>query len=191
MGYPLGYCCRMRFRLADARTGLSMWTARQWWAALLATAGTFLVLAVPTALIPNPVFGREIPPTWWSYPVAVLTAVLAGMVLATYVRSDMADSDRQTTRTFTAGGLLAFFAVGCPVCNKVVLIALGTTGAMQWFAPIQPFLAAAGIAVLAWALLARLAGSVSCAVPAAESTGAHDTSTDTAEVSAQSGAAAN
>ena len=60
--------------------------------------------------------------------------------------------------------MLAFFAVGCPVCNKLVLIALGYTGALQWFAPVQPFLAVGGIALLGWALRARLRGQLACPV---------------------------
>lgn len=60
-------------------------------------------------------------------------------------------------------GLLGFFAVGCPVCNKLVVVALGTTGALQWFAPLQPVLAVASVVALAVALRARLAGQLVCA----------------------------
>ena len=48
--------------------------------------------------------------------------------------------------------LLTFFAVGCPICNKVVVIALGTSGALAWFAPIQPYLGVVALGLLAWAL---------------------------------------
>jgi hypothetical protein len=53
------------------------------------------------------------------------------------------------------------------VCNKLALIALGYTGALQWFAPVQPVLAVAGIVLLAYALRRRLAGEIACPVPAA------------------------
>ena len=61
------------------------------------------------------------------------------------------------------GGFLTFFAVGCPVCNKLVLLALGASGALTWFGPVQPVLSLAAIGVLAWALRARLRGEISCA----------------------------
>ena len=61
--------------------------------------------------------------------------------------------------------MLSFLAVGCPVCNKIALLALGYSGALQWFAPLQPVLALAGVALLAWALRARLRGAVTCPVP--------------------------
>ena len=43
--------------------------------------------------------------------------------------------------TWMVGGVMAWFAVGCPVCNKIALVAFGYSGAITYFAPIQPFLA--------------------------------------------------
>lgn len=68
----------------------------------------------------------------------------------------------------TVGAVTTFFAVGCPVCNKIVLLALGYAGALQWFAPVQPFLAALAVLALAWALHARLTGERECALPTPE-----------------------
>ena len=63
------------------------------------------------------------------------------------------------------GAVLTFFAVGCPVCNKLVLVLLGYAGALQWFAPVQPILALAAVAALVWALHARLKGERECVLP--------------------------
>ncbi len=135
-----------------------------------------LVVALPTAVIPNPIFGRSIEVTWWSYPVVFLTGVLGGLLLATYVREPVpgddagdgaAEASPEADRPLTlgaVGGLVSFFAVGCPVCNKLVLIALGASGAISWFAPIQPFLAVASVILMAWALRARLRGEIACSV---------------------------
>lgn len=127
-----------------------------------------LLIGLPTDVIPNPVFGRPVPVTWWSLPVLAITSVLAGLLLATYVREpadEVVELDRPA-RAGGVGGLLVFFAVGCPVCNKLVLVALGTTGAMEVFAPLQPLLALASIGLLAVALRARLRNESQCAVPA-------------------------
>ncbi len=128
---------------------------------------TALVVAVPTAMLPTPVFGREVPTTWWAWPVLGLTSVLSGLLLATYVREPGAEAATTASidRRGAAGGLLTFFAVGCPVCNKLVLVALGYAGALRWFAPVQPFLAVAGVALVAWALHARLRGGLACPAP--------------------------
>ena len=60
---------------------------------------------------------------------------------------------------------MSFFAVGCPVCNKVVILALGTTGARQWFEPLQPLLAVASIVLLVVAVRIRLRNQSSCPLP--------------------------
>ena len=63
-----------------------MWTARRWRVAVLAGIATAILVALPTAVIPNPVFGRAIEVTWWSYPIVVLTGILCGLLMATYVK---------------------------------------------------------------------------------------------------------
>jgi hypothetical protein len=153
------------------------WTLRRWGAAVVASVLSALVLGIPTELIPNPVFARKIEAPLWTYPSLAITAVLAGLLLATYVRNeprargsalvDLAEASPEEARRVTMGGLLSFFAIGCPTCNKLVLIALGSSGAITWFEPVQPLLALAGIGVLVWALRRRLANDVSCAVPTA------------------------
>lgn len=149
------------------------WSPRRWWIAVGAGLVTMLIVALPTAVIPNPIFGRSVETTWWSYPIVFITGILGGLLIATYIREpvpggESTDNDEQEAdRPLTLGaigGLISFFAVGCPVCNKIVLIALGASGAMTWFAPIQPFLAVASLVLMAWALRARLRGEIACSV---------------------------
>lgn len=139
-----------------------MWSPWRWRVAALIGAGTALLVAVPTAVIPNPVFGRAMAVTWWSYPTVALTGLLGGLLLATYVREPGQERGDRALRLGTIGGLLSFFAVGCPVCNKLVLLAVGTAGAMAWFAPLQPLLALASLIVLGWSLTLRLRRQVAC-----------------------------
>lgn len=148
---------------------LRSWSPRRWWAAVGGAVATVLVIGIPTVLIPNPVFGREVPMTWWAWPVLLVTAALSGMLLATYVRQPGLRLDEERgSKGGLAGGLLTFFAVGCPVCNKIVLIVLGYAGAMQWFAPVQPLLGVAAVAALVWALHTRLKGERSCRISPAQ-----------------------
>ncbi len=162
-----------------ARQGLALWSARTWAWALVASAGTAILIGVPTVMIPNSIFGRDIPVVWWNYPVWLLTSLLAGMLIATYIRTgpakkaklpddaDITDpSSEKQGKMAIAGSMLGWFAVGCPVCNKFALIALGYSGAITWFAPIQPFLGLAGLALTGAALIMRLRGQVSCPLPA-------------------------
>jgi hypothetical protein len=146
---------------------LRQWPSRRWALAVVAGAGVAVLVALPTAVIPNPVFGRTVAVTWWSYPVVILTGILGGLLVATYVRGSAApapapDELDRASKLGMAGTLASFFAVGCPVCNKLVLLALGASGAIAWFAPIQPFLALGSVALMAVALRIRLRGEVSC-----------------------------
>ena len=113
------------------------WPLRRWVVATATALATVAVVGVPTVLIPNPWFGREVAVTWWAWPVLLVTAVLSGLVTATYVRSPSTPAPQQT-RSGMAGGFLTYLAVGCPVCNKIALLALGYAGAIRWFAPVQP-----------------------------------------------------
>lgn len=145
-------------------TSLLAWPAKRWIVASLVALGTALLIGIPTAIIDNPVFGRAVAPADWSIPILVVTAILSGLLGATYVRIEAAMSEERSFKIGGAGGLLSFFAVGCPVCNKIVLVALGASGAMQYFAPVQPYLAAAGLFLLTYAVRRRLIGESMCAL---------------------------
>ncbi len=146
----------------DELRAMARWPFRRWLVAVATATATVLAIAVPTAMIPTPVFGRAVPVTAWAWPVLLAAAVLSGLLVATYVR-DPGGGDREA-RTGVAGAALTFFAVGCPVCNKVVLVVLGTSGALQWFAPVQPVLAVAAVVLLSWAVWVRLRGELACEV---------------------------
>ena len=142
-----------------------LWPARRWVVAAASAVLFAVLIAVPTDLIDTPVFGREVPPTVWAWPSLVVSSVLAGLLIASYVANPVeTPTDTGSRRGGWIGSLLTFLAVGCPVCNKLVLIALGSAGAMTWFAPVQPWLQAAAIVLLAWALRRRLLGELSCSI---------------------------
>lgn len=150
---------------------LADWPLRRWATAAVAAVVVALAVGLPTDVIPNPVFGRPVDVTWWSYPILIVTAVLGGLLVATYVRADgpepVADDQLDTPgKAGGLGGLLSFFAVGCPTCNKLAVVALGSTGALDWFAPAQPVLAVLSVIVLGWALRARLRSADACRIAA-------------------------
>ncbi len=151
---------------------MANWGARRWATALVAGLLLTLAVGVPSDVIPNPVFGRPVDVTWWSYPVLVVTAVLGGLLAATYVRDpgtiDPAADDEldRPGKVGGAAGVLSFFAIGCPTCNKLVVVAVGSTGALDWFAPAQPILAMLSVVLLAWALKTRLRSTEACRIAA-------------------------
>jgi hypothetical protein len=135
-----------------------------------------LVFGLVTAIIPNPVFGRSVAPEPFAIWTWLLSAPLMGLVMATYTAPPPASpirlvalgpalsetAERHSTTLGSLAGLGAFLAIGCPVCNKVALVLLGASGAMSVYAPIQPFIGAASLALLAitaaWRLRLRVRG---------------------------------
>jgi len=129
-----------------------------WLVAIAAGIATAVIIGLPTVLIPSPLFARMTPVRPLDYVFWVTTAVLAGLLTATYFPSatGIAITCASKPERLTVGGLLSTLAVGCPVCNKVAVLLLGTSGAIAYFAPLQPLLGAAGVALLAVTLVARL-----------------------------------
>ena len=150
--------------MPDCLTTLLTWPRKRWLVAIGTALATFAFIGLPTDVIPNPVFGRAVAVTSWSMNVLILSSILSGMLVATYIKTDNTVTEETSLKIGGVGGFLAFFAVGCPVCNKIALIALGYTGAIQYFAPIQPYLAAGSILLLGYALRKRLIGESQCAV---------------------------
>ncbi len=145
-------------------SSLLKWTSKRWIIAVVTSVITYIVIAIPTAIIKNPIFGREVGVTSWSIPVLVITSILSGLLFATYVRDENYLPEERSAKIGSVGAFFSFLAVGCPVCNKIALIALGTSGAMQYFAPVQPYLALFGIVFLLYALQKRLVGESMCSV---------------------------
>ncbi|MFY8197676.1 MAG: hypothetical protein ACOVKM_02915, partial [Candidatus Planktophila sp.] len=110
----------------------------------------------------NPFFRRDVAVTSWSIPVVILTAVISGLIVATYIRNDQSVEEESSIKIGGTGAFLSFLAVGCPVCNKIALVALGYSGALQYFAPVQPYLALIGVGLLMYALRKRLTGELMC-----------------------------
>lgn len=135
------------------------WPARRWLVAAAAAALIAVVTGAPTDVIPNPWFTRMTPVLWWNYPVLAITSLLGGLTLATYIRTPAPGSPGINT---AGGGLLSALAIGCPVCNKLVILLLGFSGALTIWAPLQPILGLLSAALLGWALRARLATERAC-----------------------------
>ncbi|MGK2851880.1 MAG: hypothetical protein ACSLFN_13330 [Candidatus Limnocylindrales bacterium] len=159
---PAGYPVAAVLATIDRRFVVHMAT----WA-----AASLLVYGLVAAIIPNPVFGRQIPAEPFAIVVWFASAPLLGLLGATYsatapprslARSLPLVADpaagivgRDGTALGSAASFGAFLAIGCPVCNKLALVLLGTNGAMTIFAPLQPVIGAASLVLLAGTLAWR------------------------------------
>jgi hypothetical protein len=86
--------------------------------------------------------------------VLIALGILTGALVVTYaVARDLAAG---TTRAGIGSGVLGWFAVSCPACNKIVVALLGASGATSTFAPLQPVLGGIAVALAAGALAVRI-----------------------------------
>lgn len=144
----------------------------------------FVGYGMVSAIIPNPVFGRQIPPEAFAIAIWLLSSPLIGIVGATYTapmpaavaqplafastaplataKPVEAAEERRSSTLGTLGSLGAFLAIGCPICNKLALVLLGTSGALSIWAPIQPVLGGLSLVLLAvtaaWRIRLRIRG---------------------------------
>ena len=134
--------------------------SRYWLVAGLGTVAALILLGIPTAVIPNPLFIRMTPTEGFNVVVWLVSAPLIGLLMATYVRPPRlvlrGMSAESGAGRATLAGFAAYLAIGCPICNKVVVAALGVGGALNYFAPLQPIIGAASIALLGGTLVWRL-----------------------------------
>lgn len=113
---------------------------------------------IPTDLIPNPWFTRMTPPQAYAYPVWFAVATLTGVLVASYMgirgRACVPSAGGERSAG-VAGAVAGWLAIGCPVCNKLVVAAIGVGGALSWFAPLQPWLAVLSVLSLLGAVWSR------------------------------------
>ena len=145
---------------------LEAWPRRRWLIALLAGVAAALVMGVPAGIIETSIYTRMTPVRWWDYPIWAASAILFGLTAATYVRvRGRADEGTPDHAGRAIGAtVLTTFAVGCPICNKVVVALIGVGGALNYWAPLQPVLGVLSIALLTTCLGVRLRGASACPV---------------------------
>lgn len=134
--------------------GLRALPPATWLRALPYSLIAAVVIAVPSDLIDTPLFGRPVEVRPIDYAILAVTAGLIGVIFAIRV-PDSAASESQQTRTIW-GGFVSFLAVGCPVCNQAVVALVGTSGALAWWAPVQPVVGLVAVGLLVWTLRYRL-----------------------------------
>ena len=143
-----------------------------WPRGALFAAVAAVIIAVPSDLIDTPIFGRPVEVRWIDYVILAITSALIGLIFA--IRPQAVESselasitERQGTRTIW-GGFVSFLAVGCPVCNQAVVALVGVSGALSWWAPVQPFVGLLAVGLLLYTLRKRLNTYrlAACPVPA-------------------------
>jgi threonine/homoserine/homoserine lactone efflux protein len=104
----------------------------------------FVALGTVSGVWTNPFFVRMTPTGSWELPALSLLAALTGVFVAIPSACGL--------RRATAGGTASFVGIACPTCNKILMLVFGGEALMAGFDPVRPYVAAAGIALLSFAI---------------------------------------
>ncbi len=157
----MSYSGTIRGHFAPLASGLSMYTSKAWMVTILTTALALIVIGLPTAIYENPFFVRMTPVRPQDYVRWVLSSVLIGLIVGSYFAAGSTTGEGKVL----SGGVLSLVSVGCPTCNQLVVLFLGTGGALTFLAPLQVYIGVASVLLLGWTFVLRtkaLAGT--CAV---------------------------
>lgn len=113
-----------------------------------AAAVTAAIVGVPTDVLDTTLFTRMTAVRGWEYPMLAATALLAGVWVGLPGRAGGVGG-------VTGSGIATALAIGCPVCNKLVVALLGVSGALGVWAPIQPMFGVGSLLALAVAVTLR------------------------------------
>jgi hypothetical protein len=116
-----------------------------------AAVAMFVVLGTLAALWKNPLFMRMTPAGGFEITLLLLQSVLAGV----YLGLPQSPCGKRTAGT---GAIIGFLGIACPVCNKVLVLLIGSALLLEYFEPVRLYVALAGAALLAlgvWLKMSR------------------------------------
>ena len=119
------------------------------------------VLGIPTDVIPNNFFTRMTPVYFFDYFFLVTNSLLLGG----YVGLHFYEKHEQSKKADIAavgGGILNIFVIGCPICNALIVSLLGTSVALNYFAPLQPLLGAISTVIISSAIYFKIKNVKEC-----------------------------
>src|SRR5260370_31582097 len=119
-----------------------MFGFRFWSLSALYTAGSALLLGVPTLLVPNHLFSRTVPTSPQDYVIWIVSALLLGPLLALMTLYPMPSPKAALGKRSLAGSgrafggaVVSFFFVGLPCVHKLGGRVPGPGGASPLFIP--------------------------------------------------------
>ncbi|MBI5332242.1 MAG: hypothetical protein HZB65_01590 [Candidatus Aenigmarchaeota archaeon] len=111
----------------------------------ISAIGIFLILSIPTALLPIGLYKRMIVPTILDYAFLFIVPALFGYFI--YLYSKHKTSSTNTCAAIGGAGA-GWFAVICPICTSFLVYIFGASSLLMYFDPIRPFFGLLSIIVL-------------------------------------------
>ena len=145
------YVLAVRGYVGALRVAFRMFTGKSWAVKILTTVMGLVVVGLATAIYENPLFMRMTPVRIQDYIIWIASSALIGLIVGSYFAAGSTTGEGKVL----SGGVLSALSVGCPTCNQLVVLFLGTGGALSFFAPLQIYIGIASVLLLAWTLVLR------------------------------------
>ena len=94
----------------------------------------------------NPLFIRMVPSGPIEISLLAAQSVLLGLFFA--IRPALCSAN-----SATAGGILGFLGIACPICNQILVMIFGAEALLTYYEPVRIYVAAVGVLVTALAVL--------------------------------------
>ena len=117
---------------------------------LLASIILFLLFGIPTDLVPNKYFIRMVPIKITDYIFLSLTSIMLGAYIALHYYSKK--TSKKCDYAAYGGAVAGVFAVGCPICNVLLISLFSATAILTYFEPYRPILGVLTIGILGAAI---------------------------------------
>ncbi len=105
----------------------------------------FLVLGIPTALLPTGLYDRMIQVIVFDYIFLFVVPVLFGIFISTYLKSR---KTKKRTCAAAGGVISGWLAVICPICTTFLVYIFGASVLLTYFDPIRPVFGVISIGLL-------------------------------------------
>jgi hypothetical protein len=120
---------------------------------ILSGLAFFLFSGTVTAVIPNSFFRRMTQVTTLDYLFLFVTSLLVGIFVALHF---FHKGNRACTASAVSGGIGGFVSFSCTVCNKFLVLALGTAGVLAFVEPYRPLIGLLGIGLLGFSVALKI-----------------------------------
>jgi len=105
----------------------------------------FLVLGIPTALLPTGLYKRMIEATTFDYIFLFAVPILFGVFISIYLKNK---KTRKRTCVAAGGFASGWLAVICPICTTFLVYIFGASLLLTYFDPVRPLFGFISIVIL-------------------------------------------
>ncbi len=111
----------------------------------------FLILGIPTRVIPNNFYTRMIPSTKLDLFFLITISLMLGIYIGLFFYLKDKKKKQKNAAAYT-GAAGSFLAIACPVCIQLLVLIFGATALMTYLQPSRPYIGFLSIGLIGFGL---------------------------------------